>query len=97
MTRVHYVPAATVDLDDIYFRIAVENEPAADRLIGRIKRAAFRLRDFPLSGPERAEYGRDLRSLSVANHVILYRAGPNEVTILRILHGARDLTNLEID
>jgi toxin ParE1/3/4 len=93
--RVVYLPQADRDLLEIFLAIAAENEPAAHRLIERLRAAIKRLRDFPFSAPERDDIGQGVRGLSMHGYVILHRV-TDEVQIVRILHAARDLPNIAL-
>ena len=87
-------PAAEEDLADIWFSIALDNPHAADRLLDSI---AFRIRQlatFPESGPRRPDIAADARALTVRNYLVLYRHNPENIEILRIVHGARDIMTL---
>jgi len=37
-------------------------------------------------------FGADLRSFPIAGYLIFYRHGPATLTVVRILHAARDIT-----
>ncbi len=87
-------PSADRDMDEIFAWIARDDPVAAERLVRRIFEAAKSLRDFPERGTLHPEIGRDARSLLVGRYLILYRAGPDRVDVLRIVHGARKLTGL---
>ena len=89
--RVTYLPQADRDLLDIFLAIATDNEPAAHRLVDRLRDAIWRLRDFPLSAPEREDIGEGVRGLSIAGYVILHHVA-DEVQIVRIIHAARDIS-----
>ena len=91
--RIIYFPQADRDLLEIFLAVAAENEPAAHRLVDRLRTAILRLRDFPLSAPERDDVGKDIRGLSVAGYIILHRVD-SDVQIVRIVHAARDLPNI---
>ena len=95
--RIDRTPHATTDLDEIWFSIAVDNERAAGRVADLIAEAEDRLAEFPKLGRAREELGLGVRSWTVGEYVILYRSGPGVVTILRIVHGARDLGDLPSD
>lgn len=49
------------------------------------------LSHFPEIGRARPEFGRDLRSVLVSPYIVFYRIEQDEIQILRILHGRRDL------
>ena len=51
---------------------------------------------MPRQGWRRPEFGERVWSVAFGSHLILYEAEPEEVTILRIVHGARDLTALSL-
>lgn len=89
--RIRRLPRAIRDVDEIWDWIAAEDVEAADRLSDRIARATDRLTNFPESGAPRPELGPDARSIIVGRYLILYRAGPDSVDILRVVHGAREL------
>ena len=96
MKPLNYLPQADADLDEIHAWIA-ENDPrAASRTINRIVDSVRRLADFPGSGQDRPEVGKDVRSLVSGKYVILHRVGADSVDIVRIVHGARDLARLLI-
>ena len=92
--KIRRLPSAIRDLDDIWFHIALDDEPAATRLVERIARSVARLGDFPLSGPARPDIASDAHSLTVGNYLLLYRVGEDSVDIVRVLHGAREITRL---
>ena len=62
-----------------------------DDYAGRLDRAMQDLTEFPESGRQRDDLGRGLRSRAVGEHVIVYRVRVDEVFIVRIVHGRRDL------
>jgi toxin ParE1/3/4 len=87
-------PASEQDLIDIWHWVAFESPSAADRLLDSISNRILQLADFPSLGRSRSDILPDMRSLTVGNHLILYRFAENTVTVVRIVHGARDLTAL---
>lgn len=89
-----FTPAAEADLDDIYFTIGLDSESAADRLVEEIRSRTARLSLFPESGRARSEIADDVRSLTVRNYVVLYQVDEDAVTVVRVVHGARDLNAL---
>jgi len=87
-------PSAESDLDDIWLAIARDNRLAADRLLKRIGEKLQRLSVFPEMGSPRPEVAPTARLLIEGNYLILYEASPTHVVVVRVLHGARDLTDL---
>jgi toxin ParE1/3/4 len=92
--RIRRFPRAIRDADEILGYIAADNVAAAERFAERLVRATDRLAGFPESGAPHPEIGDRVRGIVVARYLVLYRVGPDSVDILRILHGARDLTAL---
>ncbi|WP_245311401.1 type II toxin-antitoxin system RelE/ParE family toxin [Bradyrhizobium pachyrhizi] len=77
--------------------MASDNVTAADRLLDRIGNAFQTLAENPRAGRQRSELGRSIRSFPVGNYVLFYEAFPNGVEIVRVLHGARDITPEDLD
>jgi toxin ParE1/3/4 len=48
------------------------------------------LLDFPLSGPPREQFAAGLRVMFEGKYAIYYTVSETEVTLVRVLHGARD-------
>ncbi|WP_245334863.1 type II toxin-antitoxin system RelE/ParE family toxin [Bradyrhizobium mercantei] len=70
---------------------------AADRVVDRIGNIFQMLAENPLAGRQRPELGMSIRSFPVGNYVLFYEAFPNGVEIVRVLHGARDITPEDLD
>lgn len=87
-------PAADEDLIGIWGYIARDSRTAADRVYDRIVERIFDLVDFPELGAKRPDIAADMRSLAVMSFVILYRVELDRVVVVRVVHGARDLTHL---
>lgn len=92
--RLVYLPAADDDLLEIYLSIGVHNEDAAARLIDRIQTALLRLIDFPESAQSREDLGTGIRTMPISGYLAAHRVIGDEVQIVRVLHGARDLPAL---
>ena len=93
-SAVVFTPFAETDLDDIWFEIALDNPAAADRVIDAIRRRSEQLSTFSEFGRLRPDVAADARSLTVGNYLVLYRHFKATIEIVRIVHGARDLTAL---
>jgi toxin ParE1/3/4 len=88
--------AAESDLDEIWLSIASNDVLDADRQVDRIAETILKLGDFPRLGRDRHEFGDSIRSLTKDQYVILYELfADDRVEIKRIIHGRRDLTNIE--
>ena len=55
------------------------------------------LGDFPGAWPARPQWGDGIRIRIVGHYIIAYRVRGDEVQVLRILHGARDLDRVFAD
>lgn len=90
-------PQADSDLDDIWHYVAVKSGSmeVADRLVDAITDRFSLLATHPNIGRARDEDLRPgLRSFAVGEYVIIYRIGGDDVLILRVVHGSRDIAGL---
>jgi toxin ParE1/3/4 len=92
MKNLELSPLARADLDDIWSYIAQDSPEAADALLDAILDSMELLRDMPLIGRERPEFGPGRRSLAVEGYVLFYRPLQDRVRINRVLHGKRNIT-----
>lgn len=63
-------------------------------MLDTIAERIVQLAAFLEPGPLRPDIAADARALTVGNYLVLYRLTPAHVEIVRIVHGARDLTTL---
>lgn len=94
---VRLLALAEQDLSDIYEYIAVDNPSAAERVLRRIEKDLSALGSRPFLGriprdPDLARLG--YRYLVIADYLAFYRLEPSVVVVYRILHGARDYSDL---
>ncbi len=90
-------PRAERDLDDIWHYVAKESGSIeiANRLIDSITDRFIFLAGFPYLGRSRDEdFGVGCRSFSVGEYVIVYCLKAEDVLILRVAHGRRDIEAL---
>ncbi len=90
-------PRAETDLDDIWLYIARESGSMeiATRLVDSITDRFFLLARFPYLGTARDEdLGPGSRTFPVGEYVIVYCVEEEDVLILRVAHGRRDLEEL---
>jgi len=79
-------------LADIWGYIAAQSsENTATRFLGKLTTTCERLLAFPLAHPERPQLAPGLRVVFHGTYAIYYRPDEETVTIVRVLHGARDL------
>jgi len=94
MAEVVFRHRALRDLDRIVDYIASEDPGAAQRFRARILQRIALLNNFPKSAQPRPEFGRDIRTIPIGRYVVFVRVVVAKVTVLRILHSARDLPRL---
>ncbi len=95
MAEVLWSLTATDDLQDLEDFIARDSILHAINFVNRIVEAGERLGQAPLLGRVVPEFRRsNLRELLFRGYRIVYLLKDNSVTILRVVHGARDLADL---
>jgi len=90
-------PQATEDLDDIWYYVAKESGSidVANRLIDSITDRFFLLSGHPYLGRSRdGDFGPGSRSFPVGEYVIVYFVEGEDIQILRVAHGRRDIEAL---
>jgi toxin ParE1/3/4 len=90
-------PQADSDLDDIWHYVATRSASldAADRFIDSLTDRFFLLASHPNIGRARDEDLRPgLRSFPVGKYIIIYRIQDEDVLILRVLRGSRNIEAL---
>jgi toxin ParE1/3/4 len=92
MARIIRAPAAESDAVEIWSYIAEDNPDAADRLLDRIDRMFHAIAAQPQLGKRVEELAPNLRFVPIGNYLIFYRPAKDRVEIVRLLHGARDIT-----
>ena len=92
MAELRLSEEAASDLDDIR-RNGIERfgPAAADRHLRNIRQLIALLADRPFAGQERPEFRDGIRTVSKHPHRILYVVAKDVVTIVRVLHHARDV------
>jgi toxin ParE1/3/4 len=90
-------PEAEADLDDIWWYIARGSGSVeiADRFTELLTGRFYLLANTPYIGRRRDDDPRPgLRSFPVRDYIILYRIDGDDVLILRVLRGSRDIVAL---
>ncbi len=90
MPTVHRSSRAEFDLIEIWGFIANDDPLAANRQLDRIDAACQVLAENPHGGPRREDLARGLRYYSVGNYLIFYTLADDGITVVPVLHGARD-------
>jgi len=82
----------TTDLASIYEYISRDSEYYARRTLERIINKGKQISAFPYAGTAVPEYQNDaIRQVFEGNYRIIYHIGDDTVTVLTIVHSARNL------
>lgn len=86
---------ALIDLDEIWLHVAEESGvEQADAVIDRLIACCRALDANPRRGRKRPEVVPGARSVFAAPWVVFYAIEGDEVHVLRVFHGRRDLATL---
>lgn len=97
MNRLELTDDAAGDLGEIWSFISRDSVESADRWIQLLYNKCRMIADWPFVGKARPELGKDARTYAVGNYVIIYRAEPDGIVVLRILNGFRDIEQMMAD
>lgn len=96
--RVLWTETAARDLEDLIAFIAADSPTDARRVLTRLKQRAAALESHPMRGrvvPELALFGLNTwRELIIKPYRLVYRVEANQVFVLAVLDGRRDLEDL---
>lgn len=95
MRKIDFRPQARLDLHEIWHYIARNSISNASSVTIQIEAAIRQLREMPTIGHNHEQVrNRQLRFWSVHSYLIAYRFDDRSITIVRIVHGARDLKKI---
>ena len=95
MAEVRWSMTAESDLRQIEEFIAKDSPVHAVNFVGRLVESAEMLQATPMLGRIVPEFSRrNLRELLVRQYRVVYLFRNDTVTVLRVVHGARDLVKL---
>jgi len=86
--------AAKADLTEITDYIAADNPQAAQRVLDEILDRLDRISRTPGMGPSCKQYGKNMRRFAVGNYVIYYQPTAKGISVIRVLHGARNVDDI---
>ena len=89
-----FTPLAEQDLESIAEYIAADNVPRALSFVRELRQQCQRIALNPAGYRMRPELGEGIRSCAHGHYVIFFEVLTDAVTVVRILHGARDLPEL---
>jgi toxin ParE1/3/4 len=91
MKRLGFAPAARADLMAIALYIAEDDPVRAVSFVAELQAKAHQAAERPASFPARDEISSGLRAVVHGRYLLFFRELDDEVRIVRVLHGARDL------
>ena len=93
MPELHHSVGARADLKRIWRFVALDNVPAADRLLLTIEERIATLATFPQSAPARDDIRPGFRMLVVSGYRVIYEFSPatDVVEIIAVVAPYRDL------
>lgn len=91
MARLVILPAARADLIEIGDFIAQDDPRRAASFVAEIEAKMRAAAERPMSFPARDELHERLRSARYGRYLIFFVEQEDEVRVVRVLHGARDL------
>ena len=94
MKPLGFAPQAIADLSEIALFIAADDPDRALSFVADLEQKAATAASRPLSFRERPEISPGLRAIVHGRYLIFFRDLPDEVRIVRVLHGARNLPGL---
>ena len=90
--RLQITPLAQRDLEEITDFIALDNPARAVSFIDELRAQCTRLCANPSAYRLRPDIAGGLRSCAYGRYVIFFDVNERQLTIVRILHSARDVT-----
>jgi toxin ParE1/3/4 len=94
MRRIVRTPAAVRDLAAITDYIAADNLTAALGFYDKVDRYLAMIAQYPEIGEAVDDLSPGLRRFTLGNYLLFYHPGDDEVELIRVLHGARDIERL---
>ncbi len=91
MARLVILPAARADLIEIGDYIALDDPERAASFVAEIEARMRAAAERPMSFPARDELHEGLRAARHGRYLIFFVEQGDEVQVVRVLHGARDL------
>ena len=91
MPRLVILPAAQADLIEVGDVIAADNPARALSFIAEVEARMREAAERPASFPRRDDLHRGLRAARHGRYLIFFVEEGDEVRVVRVIHGARDL------
>jgi toxin ParE1/3/4 len=85
---------ASFDLKEMSRYISGDNPEAARRLIKKLRQAMNHLGENPKMGRRRVDLHDSIYSFPVDRYIIFYTTEEKGIRVMRVLHGARELSEI---
>lgn len=90
--RVHWTQNAIKHLADIHAYISENSQIYAARMVDRLTKRTEQIAAFPRSGRMVPEFqAEDIREVIESPYRIIYRIKPEQIDVLAVIHGARQI------
>lgn len=97
MRQFRLTTLARSDLEEIRDYVARDSPAAAERLLDQLLGKCRFLAKLPLVGQPREQIRAGLRCFPAGRHVIYYVPADDGITVVRVIHGARDVDAITFD
>jgi toxin ParE1/3/4 len=94
MLKIVRTPAAVRDLVAITDQIAADSLTAALGFYDEVDRLLTMVAQYPELGEVVDHFSPGLRRFMLGNYLLFYRQVGDEIELIRVLHGARDIDRL---
>jgi toxin ParE1/3/4 len=94
MKQCVFSPRSRKDFTEILDYFGETDADSALDFVTRLQLACEQLAQMPAMGRKRDNLARGLRSFPVEKYIIFYRIIKDDIEIVRVLHGARDIENI---
>lgn len=94
MTCLTYLPAALADLKAITLYIAEDNLDRALSFVHELQAKAQHTAERPESFPARDDLAPGLRAARHGRYLIFFQKVADEIQVVRVIHGARNLAEV---
>jgi toxin ParE1/3/4 len=95
--KVHWTDTAIDHLSGIHKYIALHSQEYAKRMVDRLTKRSRQIGNFPYSGRMVPEFGEDqIREVIEGPYRIIYYIKPDQIDVLAVIHGARQISDKDI-
>jgi toxin ParE1/3/4 len=95
--RLRFSRRSEIDLEEIGDYVANDSPRNAANFVAKLRDACQRIGRMPAGYRLRPELGEGVRSSAFRSYTIFFVVERDEVLIVRILHGARDITAHDLE